>query len=92
MSKAIEYDVLKDKHVIIIDDICDSGKTLSRIKRYVSNKDITKSIKTATLCKRALSPYEPDYFAFETEDFLVGYGMDYRYKGRTLNSIYTLIE
>lgn len=78
---------IKNKNVLIIEDIVDSGLTLNKIKEYLSLKE-PASIKTCVLLnkkERREYPFEPDYTGFEIGDyFIVGYGLDYNDKYRNL--------
>lgn len=89
---APQYEFLKDRHVIILDDIADSGNTLQAavddVKRYYR----CRSVKTAALCLHKNCEFQVDYHVFEVDRFIVGFGMDYRSKGRCLNSIYALYD
>ena len=83
------------RHVIIIEDIVDSGNTI----RYLLNefgRQQPKSIAVAALLfkPRALAyPLDVSYVGFEIpNDFVVGYGLDYDGFGRNLRAIYTLSE
>ena len=73
--------------VLIVEDILDSGMTLSYLTKYIMNKG-AKSIKIVTLLdkpeRRKVDVY-PDYFGFVVPDeFVVGYGLDYDEKYRNL--------
>jgi hypoxanthine phosphoribosyltransferase len=87
-------DDLKDKSVIIIEDIVDTGITLEYIINGLKEKDV-KDIKVASLLLKpeAYRKSIPvDYTGFEIPDnFVVGYGLDYEGFGRNLSSIYTLL-
>jgi len=78
---------VKDEHVLIVDDILDTGKTLSGIVRMIT-KYSPLSIKLCVLLdKRARRErgIEPDYCCFEIEDkFVVGYGLDFDNRYRNL--------
>ncbi len=69
-------------HVLILDEILDSGKTLHRVVRALSEWNPSR-LETAVLlrkegCQLSDYPLEPDYVGFEVENkFLVGYGLDY---------------
>lgn len=89
--------VLKDlnrditgKDVMIVEDIVDSGMTLSYLKKYLADRGAS-SIKIVTLLdKPARSRVEltADYFCFTIPDeFVVGYGLDYDEKYRNLPDI-----
>ena len=78
---------IKDKDVIIIEDIIDTGYTLKYLKEYLYTKK-PNSIKICTLLDkkpRRKIDIEADYVGFEIEDkFVVGYGLDYMEKYRNL--------
>ena len=73
--------------VIIVEDIVDSGRTLSYLTRFLNNRG-AKSLRVATLLDKPARRVEemiPDYRGFEIPDeFVVGYGMDYDQKSRNL--------
>lgn len=78
---------LKECDILIIEDIIDSGKTLSYLSRYLKLKG-AKSVKTCTLLdkpSRREVDFSADYLGAEVPDeFLVGYGLDYSEKYRAL--------
>lgn len=84
---------VKDQHVLILDEIVDSGRTLSFLLDHLAVK-MPKSIKVATLLSkpsRREVPVQIDYCGQEVADkFLVGYGLDYAEKYRQLQEIYAL--
>ncbi len=73
--------------VIIVEDIIDSGKTLSHLSEYLRLKG-ANSVKTCTLLdkpSRREVDFTPDYIGREIEDeFVVGYGLDYDERYRAL--------
>lgn len=87
----ITLDVLRDDitdcDFLIIEDIIDSGNTLSYLVKYLELKGAS-SVKTCTLLdkpSRRVVDYTPDYVGIEIPDeFVVGYGLDYDEKYRTL--------
>ncbi len=85
---------IRGKNILIVEDIIDTGITLSNLKRYLWERE-PKSIKVCTLLdkkERRRIDIEADYTAFEVEDlFLVGYGLDFDQKYRNLPYI-TYIE
>lgn len=88
-------EVLKEKTVIIIEDIVDTGNTLEEVISLVKKHE-PADIKVATLLFKPDS-YEAniklDYIGLEIpNDFVVGYGLDYDGFGRNLKDIYTVIE
>lgn len=84
---------LKDRHVLIIEDIVDTGMTVNYLSQQLRSKN-PASLKICTLLDkpiRRLIDYQLDYVGFEAPDeFLVGYGMDYLGKYRNLSFIGTL--
>jgi hypoxanthine phosphoribosyltransferase len=91
---AIGLDInVKDRHVIILEDIIDTGKTLHH---YLPQLELLQpaSIKIAVLLnkKEALQfPVHVDYACFEIPNkFVVGYGLDYDGLGRNSKDIYQL--
>ncbi|WP_413853470.1 hypoxanthine phosphoribosyltransferase [Candidatus Ruminimicrobium bovinum] len=78
---------VKNKDVLIVDDICDTGRTLY----YLKNLILKNKAKTVTLCSlvnRTVKKYRGvsvKYKGIEVKDgFLVGYGLDYNGKYRGL--------
>ena len=78
---------LEGKDVIVIEDIIDSGRTLSYLLEVLS-KRAPKSMKLCTLLDkpdRRVCQVTVDYLGFEIPDeFVVGYGLDYAQKYRNL--------
>lgn len=83
------------KHVLIIEDIIDTGLTLKYLTDNLKSRNV-KSIKICTLLdkpKRRKCDLNIDYVGFEIPDkFIVGYGIDYAEKYRNLPYIATLKE
>jgi hypoxanthine phosphoribosyltransferase len=86
---------IKDRDIIVIEDIVDTGKTLHEFLPQLLNL-APASIKIATLLHKpeALKyPLQLDYIGFEVPNkFLLGYGLDYDGLGRNLNEIYQLVD
>ena len=78
---------IEGKEVIIIEDIIDSGRTLSHLKKLLSQRN-PASLKICTLLdkpERRVTDVEVDYCCFNIPDeFVVGYGLDYAQKYRNL--------
>ena len=78
---------LEQYDLLIIEDIVDSGRTLSRLTQLLKNRN-ANSVKTCTLLdkpSRREVPFTPDYCGTEIEDeFVIGYGLDYDEKSRNL--------
>lgn len=78
---------IEGKHIIIVEDILDSGITLNYLKKYLEGRN-PASISIATLmdkpARRKADVYA-DYSCFEIPDaFVVGYGLDYNEQYRNL--------
>lgn len=90
-----KVDILLDLHrddlggvdILIVEDIVDSGKTLAYLSNYLKFKG-AHSVKCATMLNkpsRRKVAFEPDYSGLVIPDyFVVGYGLDYNEKYRTL--------
>lgn len=89
VKKDLSVDI-KDKHVIIVEDIIDSGNTLSLLKEMLLKRN-PASVKICTLLDkpdRRVKEVEVNYCGFQIPDeFVVGYGLDYAEKYRTLPDI-----
>lgn len=74
-------------NIVVVEDIIDSGKTLSYLTEYLKLKG-ARSVKTCTLLdkpSRREVAFTPDYRGYEIEDhFVVGFGLDYDEKYRAL--------
>lgn len=86
---------LKDKTVVVIEDIVDTGHTLDSIIKQLNGFDPAE-IKIASLLHKPdayLHNHKIHYLGFNIpNDFIIGYGLDYEGFGRNLDSIYTLVE
>ena len=86
---------LKDRHVLIIEDIVDTGNTLHKFLPQLYNQQ-PASLKIAALLHKpeALKyPIVIDYLGFSVPNkFLLGFGLDFDGLGRNLAEIYKLIE
>lgn len=84
---------LEGRHVIVVEDIVDSGRTLNHFLKDLSAKK-PASVRLAALLLKpdALKfPLRVDYLGFEIPDkFVIGYGLDYDELGRNLPDIYQL--
>ena len=80
-------DSLADKNVIVVEDIVDSGRTLSYLLEMLKDRG-PKSMKLCTLLdkpNRRVVDVKVDYTGFQIPDeFVVGYGLDYAQKYRNL--------
>ena len=84
---------VKDRHVLVVDDICDSGRTLRATTDALRQRGAA-DVKSAVVIKRALpnSAYHPDWVAFEFDgaEWFVGYGMEDRDMWSNLPDIYAI--
>ncbi|MBP5339443.1 MAG: hypoxanthine phosphoribosyltransferase [Prevotella sp.] len=86
---------LTDRHIIIVEDIVDTGLTMKRMVEALG----TRKPASVSLCPLLVKPdkleveLDIQYAAMEIpNDFIVGYGLDYCQQGRNLRDIYTLCE
>ena len=81
---------LKDKNIILVEDILDTGLTMTYLRRLLEAR-LPQSLKIAALLDkptRRKLPLEGDYVGFKIPDeFVVGYGLDYAEKYRNLADI-----
>lgn len=86
---------IKDRTVIVVEDIIDTGFTMQRIINQLKERE-PKQIKVATLLfkpKALKCDVHVDYAALEIpNDFIVGYGLDYDEQGRNLKDIYVIAD
>jgi hypoxanthine phosphoribosyltransferase len=84
---------LQGRNVIVVEDILDTGLTLTYLTKLIEAAQ-PKSLKIAALLdkpSRRLKPIQADYFGFKIPDeFVVGYGMDYAERYRNLPDICVL--
>ena len=84
---------INGENILIVEDIIDTGKTISFLKEHIKMKN-PKSIKIASLLMKPQSldfPFDIDWVGFEvSSEFVVGYGLDYNQELRNLNAIYKL--
>ncbi len=86
---------LQGRHVIIIEDIVDTGKTLNEFLPQLASQQ-PASLKIAALLHKPdalMYPIKIDYLGFNVPNkFLLGYGLDFDGLGRNLKEIYQLVE
>lgn len=84
---------IEDRHVVLMEDIVDTGSTLEALHQLIQSKPV-KSVKTSTLLYKPdayKKDLKIDYIGLEIPDkFVVGYGLDYDGLGRNLPDIYQL--
>ena len=78
---------IADVDFIVVEDIIDSGRTLSHLIKYFIEKG-ARSVRTVTLLdkpSRRTVDFKPDYYGLAVPDeFVVGFGLDYNEKYRNL--------
>lgn len=86
---------LRNKNVILIEDIIDTGLTIDKIIGLVNAQDP----KTVRICTMLYKPTafkgvnKPHYVGFSIPDaFVVGYGLDYMELGRNLREVYQIVN
>lgn len=84
-----------DRNVVIVDDIIDTGLTLSVLKKMMLDRG-AGSVSTAALfdkSRRRVTDVSIEYRGFEVGDeFLVGYGLDWKGYYRNLKSIWAVLD
>lgn len=94
-----KMDLTKDvegRHIILMEDIVDTGNTLESLFEYFKNTQRPKSLKVASLLMKPevfKNRFPIDYVAKEIPNkFVLGYGLDYDELGRNLPDLYQLEE
>lgn len=91
--EGLEHLNLKNQSILIVEDIIDTGLTLSKVSQEVWSKS-PKTVKIATLLdkpSRRKVEFKPDYTCFTIPDhFVVGYGLDFNEKYRNLPDIHQM--
>ena len=79
---------IEGRHVLILDDILDTGRTLTAIRERLRTESHPLSIRICVLLRKAkvrAADLEADYVGFDIGDeFVVGYGLDYQERYRNL--------
>jgi hypoxanthine phosphoribosyltransferase len=85
----------KGRAVLIVDDICDSGRSLAQLSKALLASG-AREVRTAVLVRRELPEqhYSPDWtgFTFPGTEWLVGYGMDDSERWRNLPGVYIITQ
>jgi len=92
--KAYPQNSLKDRYVIIVDDIFDQGYTLEEVKAYCLRQGASKCTSVFLIRKhhqRKKADIEADYVALECDDLYVyGSGMDYHSHFRNVSGVFAV--
>ena len=92
IKKDLDRDI-KGKDIIIVEDIIDSGFTMANLKALLMERGAKSVIIVTLLNKKERREYdiEPDYNCFDiANEFVIGYGLDYDEKYRSLPYIAVL--
>ncbi|VTS03153.1 hypoxanthine phosphoribosyltransferase : Hypoxanthine phosphoribosyltransferase OS=Pirellula staleyi (strain ATCC 27377 / DSM 6068 / ICPB 4128) GN=Psta_1642 PE=4 SV=1: Pribosyltran [Gemmata massiliana] len=83
------------RHILLLDDILDTGKTLTRVVAHLIDRGAA-SVKVGVLLRkigRQEVPFEPDFVGFTIPDkFVVGYGLDFNDEHRHLPFVGVLLS
>lgn len=85
---------MRDRRVLLADDILDEGHTLLAIKQWCEDQgaaDVRVAVLAVKIHDRCVEGVEADYVGVEVPDrYVFGYGMDFQEQGRNLPAIYAL--
>lgn len=85
---------MRDRRVLLVDDILDEGHTLLAVKRWCEDQgaaDVRVAVLAVKNHERRVDGIEADHVGVEVPDrYVFGYGMDYHEQGRNLPAIYAL--
>ena len=85
---------MRDRRVLLADDILDEGHTLLAIKQWCEDQgaaDVRVAVLAVKIHDRCVEGIEADYVGVEVPDrYVFGYGMDFQEQGRNLPAIYAL--
>ena len=94
ITKDLDMDI-HERHVLIVEDIVDTGLTLHYLTRSLRERG-PASLKTCTFLDRSaqrIADLHIDYKGFEIdEEYVVGYGLDYEEKWRSLKHVVAIKE
>lgn len=86
---------LKDRDIIVVEDIVDSGLSVQYLKRRILGMKPASLKFVSLLVKKGTAKVDLhiDYTGFDIDNkFVIGYGLDYQQKKRNVNAIYQLKE
>lgn len=86
---------LRGKHVLIVEDICDSGRSLRFLHSFLQEKYQPKTLKTLVFANKPASArrtaFRPDYKCIDVPDkYVVGYGFEVNDRYRDLRHVFVL--
>jgi len=81
----------KGKRVVIVDDIIDTGLTMSRLINYFKVNGANEVFSCALFYKKGNTVFVPDFYGMEIgKEFIVGFGLDFLQRYRNMNFIVRL--
>lgn len=87
---------IKDRHIILVEDIVDTGNTVESLFNYFKETQRPKSVRLATFLLKPevyRKDFKIDYVGKEIPNkFVLGYGLDYDELGRNLKDLYQLSQ
>lgn len=86
---------LEGRHVLLVEDIVDTGLTLAFLRRLLETRDLASLATVALLDKvpRRIASVPVEYRGFEVGDeFLLGYGLDWHGRYRNLRSVWAVLD
>ena len=92
-----DFSKYKDRDILVVEDIIDSGNTLSYLINHLNDNNV-KNIRIVSLLKKKIEyenifKYKIDWFGFEIKNkYVIGYGLDINNLFRFLKDIYILDE
>jgi hypoxanthine phosphoribosyltransferase len=94
--ESVNFEALEDKHIILVEDIVDTGTTLAQVIPFMHTKCNLKSVHVCTLLEKRLdSPprVKAKYKGFSIPNhFIVGYGLDYNELYRDVRDIWVISQ
>jgi hypoxanthine phosphoribosyltransferase len=96
VSGGLRMEDLNQRHVIVVEDIVDTGTTLSHLLPLLQEKAQPKSLAICTLLEKRLiekAKVKPKYTGFSIPDhFIVGFGLDYNELYRDVPDIWVISQ
>ncbi|KAG5505730.1 hypothetical protein JKF63_05066 [Porcisia hertigi] len=91
----LKFENLRGKHVLIVEDVCDSGRTLRFLRDNLMEKYEPKSIKTLVMMNKEPAArkvdFQPEYACLDGPNkYIIGYGFEVNDRYRELRHIFTL--
>ncbi|KAG5479417.1 hypothetical protein LSCM1_04678 [Leishmania martiniquensis] len=95
MLMGLKFENLRGKHVLIVEDVCDSGRTLRFLRDSIMKRYQPKSIKTLVMVNKESAArkvdFDPEYVCLDGPNkYIVGYGFEVNDRYRDLRHIFTL--